>query len=333
MFNYYESYLSVRGGSGGKTFTQAIDNGRVTMTGTDLDGRHFQHIVFYQNGKIAERKFSLNGEMRSHLVYGSYIRKADGTIVRFKKGTKIGRHGKARHFEDLFGHKGVCHSWYSNGRLIRQKYIYDNRITAYEYRARKPFTVKDYNGNILYEITGILVNSYSNMLNGCHSVLDNRMHEWFSETAPFEVKKKGKIIYAGQYANRQRVGKWVEDGVTGFYEHGVLIPKTLYNTPVEKLDPLRILKLQNAQLRMALMSKITPYRIAKCGTVIHKEKDMELFSIKNFDVNILKVKCPTTKSLYYLRVPKDSKKCEEARQWTFGVGEDLEQPIKFAIET
>jgi hypothetical protein len=33
-----------------------------------------------------------------------------------------------------------------------------------------------------------------------------------------------------------------------------------------------------------------------CGTVIHKEKDMELFSIKNFDVNILKVKCPTTKS-------------------------------------
>jgi len=149
MFNYYESYLSVRGGSGGKTFTQAIDNGRVTMTGTDLDGRHFQHIVFYQNGKIAERKFSLNGEMRSHLVYGSYIRKADGTIVRFKKGTKIGRHGKARHFEDLFGHKGVCHSWYSNGRTClecgtknRLPDIIDENKAPVCGQCKKPLTIE-----------------------------------------------------------------------------------------------------------------------------------------------------------------------------------------------
>jgi hypothetical protein len=143
-----------------------------------------------------------------------------------------------------------------------------------------------------------------------------------------------KIVYAGQWENRQRVGEWIEDGKKVCYERGLAIPAKLYHTPADKLDPVKILKLPNAQLRMALCAKIGPERIAKCGKVVHKDGDMRLIEIKGYDVKILRVRCPSTKAYYFLRVPRDSTQCEEARQWTFGVGDgNIREPIKFAVET
>ena len=81
---------------------------------------------------------------------------------------------------------------------------------------------------------------------------------------------------------------------------------------------------------MALMEKIGPDRIAEVGTIIHKDGDMRLYDIPGYDVRILRVKCTTTKVFYFLRVPKDAKRCEPARQWTFHVGQDFSEPIKFA---
>jgi hypothetical protein len=125
----------------------------------------------------------------------------------------------------------------------------------------------------------------------------------------------------------------LENGRTYYYVNGVGIPKKLYETPPDKLDPAQILKIDNAQLLMAMMEKIGGDKIAKIGKVIHKDGDMRLYNIPKFDVRILRVRCTTTKAFYYLKVPKDASKCEEARQWTFGVGQDIARPIKFAQET
>ena len=51
------------------------------------------------------------------------------------------------------------------------------------------------------------------------------------------------------------------------------------------------------------------------------------------DTRILRVTCPSTQSRYYINVPKDSAKCEEARQWTFHVGAGVTGNIKFEQET
>ena len=341
MFGCYQDWISVRGGSGGASFQQSFADGRVTMSGTDFHGIKFKHQVLYENGRIADRKYIEDGKVKAHLVYGSYEKDEKGNIVRFKKGTKKSKHGKARTFENLFGKPGVCHSWYSSGRLVKQTFVYDNGVRAYLWDLKsgtkdKPTVVRDYYGKSIVEIKGRLKSASNNAFEGSHSVLSGDMKSWFAGGYPFEVKKDGKVIFAGKEENRQRVGKWIEDGVTGYYEHGVLIPEKLYNTPVEKLNPVSILKIKNAQLRMALMSKFEPDRIAKCGRVIDTDKgknDMILYDIPNYDVRILRVRCHTTKSLYYLRVPKDSKKCEAARQWTFGVGETFNKPIKFEVET
>lgn len=336
MFGYQRGLVAIQSGySNGRSIHDLLLAGKIVVSGMDIKGRTFERTAIIRNGEVWENKLTQDKKLIHHIAYGKF-EKIPGNgreIIRFKEGTGKGRHGKSRRYEKLFGKNGVCHSWYKNGRLVRQKFIYDNKKTAYDYNAfRGEYIVKDHKGGILFEIKGSLTTKDSAYY-GCHSVLAKDMRYWFNETKPFEVKKDGKIFYAGLINNHQRVGEWVENGKKCFYVNGVAIPKRLYETPPEKLDPAKIIKLPNAQLRMAMMEKIGPDRIAEIGRVVHKDKAMRLYDIKNYDVRILRVQCPTTNAYYYLKVPKDSSKCEEARQWTFGVGNGFNEPIKFAKET
>lgn len=337
-YNNHSGWVQVSNGvQNGRSFFQELRNGKVTITGKlDLkDGtqREIKRIVKIKDGQIWDNKLIATGKPIYHIIYGQFERYGRD-IVRFHPNTGKGKHGKARRRDELFGHNGICHSEYKNGRLIKQKFIYDNRKVAYNYNAYKnKCNIYDYNGKLLYEVSGSLTGRRNNALNQGVSVFDEPMEAWFNKAKEFCVLKNGKVFFKGKEEHNQRVGEWVIKGKSYFYENGVQLPKELYNTPPEKLDPLKILKIPNAQLRMAMMHKIGTDRIAECGKVIHKDKEMRLYDIPNYDVKILRVQCTTTKAYYYLRVPKDSKKCEEARQWTFHVGMEFDKPIKFEKET
>jgi hypothetical protein len=319
------------GKSNGRSVYDVLMDGRIIISGLDEKKRPYKRTAIIKDGEVWDNKLIVDGKTVHHIIYGQYEKRGKN-IVHFRKGTGTGLHGKARRYEKIFGYEGVCHSWYNRGRLIRQKFIYDNNVLAYDYNAfGSTCVVKNYYGSVLYEMKGML-DGRMNAYYGGHSVLSRKMEDWFNTNYPFEVKKQGKIIYAGQIDHGQRTGKWVLAGKVYYYEHGVAIPKKLYDTPPDKLDPLQILKIDNAQLRMALSAKIGPEKIAGAGRVIDKDREMRLYAIKSYDVNVLRVKCPSTGSLYFLRVPKDTRKCEEARQWTFGVGAGFNEPIEFARE-
>lgn len=316
----------------GRSFAEILMDGKITIRGSD-GNKEIKRVVEVRDGEVWDNRLLVDGRTVHRIAYGRFEKKGRD-IVRFRKGTGTGKHGKARRVENLFGHNGVCHSWYNRGRLVRQLFCYDNGKKAYEYNGYgTKCDIRDYDGKLLYEVTGLLDGRLDNAMHGSHSVFSRPMTCWFSMNKPFEVKKNGKVFYKGEVKNRQRVGEWFEDGKQYFYVNGVQIPKKLYETPPEKLDPMKILKLPNAQTRMAMMEKIGTDRIAGIGRVIHKDGDMRLYDIPKYDVRILRVRCTTTKVFYYLRVPKDSKRCEEARQWTFHVGNDFREPIKFAVET
>jgi hypothetical protein len=338
MFGYATGAVVVRSRkTNGRSIYDVLMEGRITLSGLDEHGHQFQRIVEVHDGEVWDSTLKFNGVTAHRIAYGKFetIHHPEGReIIRFKKGTGKGKHGKSRRRESVFGHPGWCHSWYKNSRLVRQKFIYDNRRTAYDYNAYKnECIVKDPDGAILYEITGALQGVSNNALDGCHSVFSGRMEDWFRHSIPFEVKTYGQVKYSGEVKNNQKIGKWVIGGKTFYYQNGVAIPKKLFETPADKLDPAKILKIENAQLRMALMEKIGPDKIADIGKVIHKDGDMRLYAIPKYGVNILRVRCTTTKAYYFLRVPKDATKCEEARQWTFHVGQDIARPIKFSQET
>lgn len=336
--SWYSDWVRVISGrsTNSRSTDDQLKDGIVRITGTDPNGKKFERFTRFQEGVILETRLKLEGKVVHHIVYGKFeskLTKKGREVTHFRKGTAKGLHGLSRRYGKLFDYDGVCESWYKRGRLVRQRFTYVNTRLAYDWNGfSKACQVKDPFGELLYEVKGPL-DGRNNFYMGGVSVFDRAMTSWFLESAPFEVKKRGRVVFAGQWDNRQKVGEWVEGGKKVCYERGLAIPAKLFRTPPEKLDPRKILKLGNAQLRMALCAKIGPDRIAKCGTVIHKDGDMRLIAIKGYDVQILRVRCPSTKQLYFLRVPRDAKECEEARQWTFGVGDGIPGAIKFEKET
>jgi hypothetical protein len=314
------------GKSNGRSFHDQLMEGKIVIQSPE-----FRRVVYVKDGQIIDNKLLQHGRQVSHIVYGKFERIGD-SIVRFRKGSGKGKHGKSRTHEELFGHRGVCHSWYNNGRLVRQKFFYENGHLAYDYRFHgKECVVKDQKGKVLFRLKGML--DCRRMWCG-HAVLNkSNPVEWFLPNYPFEVWKSGKLTLAGQYEGRHRTGRWVENGKVTYYEKGVPLPKKLYETPPEKLNVKAILSLSNAQSRMALMSKLPPEQIAEAGRVIHRQGDMRLYDIRGYEARILRVRCPSTGSFYYLNVPHDSTHCEQARQWTFHVGDDFRKAIRFVKET
>lgn len=323
-------YVAVSNGkSNGRSFYDRLVKGKIVIQ----DDQGNKRIAYIDDGQIIDNRLMRNGKTVYHIVYGAFERKGKD-IVRFRKGSNKGKHGKSRTYEELWGRKGVCHSWYNNGRLIRQKFFYENGHLAYDYRYHaKECVVKDPDGKVLCKLKGLL--DCRQQWDG-HAVLRKKdMVSWFLKSEPFEVwdGKRGKVILAGQFDGEHRVGEWVENGQPVYYVEGVPLPKKLYETPPEKLDVMEVLRLKNAQSRMALMSRIPVKRVAEVGTLIHKQGAMRLYDIKGYESRILRVKCPSTGSFYFLNVPYDATHCEEARQWTFHVGMDFPNRIEFAKET
>ena len=131
-------YVCVQNGtSNGRSLHQCLRDGRITISGTNTSGKDFHRVVEVAGGEIMDNALREGHgkrlEMVHHIVYGKFevIREADGhrTIVRFGKGG-MGKHGKARRWEKLFGHNGVCHSWYKRGRLVRNGWLQSYTATA-----------------------------------------------------------------------------------------------------------------------------------------------------------------------------------------------------------
>ena len=336
-FSYLRDFTVVSNGRcNGRSSHQNLRHGRVTITGRDRNDQPISRVVQVVDGEIVDNRLRVNGKLVHHIAYGQFestLSDAGRNVVRFRKGTGTGRHGKSRRYEDLFGHPGCCHSWYKNGRLVRQKFLYANGVTAYDWRpSAKPREIRAPNGELLYRVSGTID---SRRQWPGDSVFNRPMEEWFLHSRPFMVEAGGKTIFAGQYAHRQRVGRWVLDGQEHYYEHGVAIPKKLFETTPEKLDPWKLLRIPNAQLRMAMLAKadFSAQRLSQVGRVVHKDKAMRLFDVPGLETRILQVQCNSTKSFYFIHVPKDSRKCEEARQWTFHVRAGVSQPIHFNQET
>ena len=356
MYAYPQDHVTVSNGRcNGRSSFQALKKGRVTITGND-GAADFRRILEIVDGEIMDNRLLVAGRVIHRVCYGKFettLTAKGRETVRFQKGTGRGKHGKSRTRLTLFGNDGWCHSWYKQGRLVRQKMHFDNGVMAYDWSGRKAVEIRKPDGHIEYRLTGEI--DAAKQWNS-RSVFDREMPDWFKRSAPFSVENAaGEVIYAGQHENGQRVGRWVlpspllidvldartdgqaphRPGVEHFYEHGVAIPKRLFETPPDKLDPAKLLKIANAQLRMAMLAKakFDGERLAQCGTEVHRDGAMRLIDVPGLDTRILRVQCPSTKSYYYIHVPHDSTKCEQARQWTFHVGAGVRGAIQFTVET
>lgn len=305
-------------------------------------------------------------------------------MVRFRKGYREVLHGIAiRENVQLFGIRGTVKTKYSCGRFIWQQFRYSNRRMAYFIKATDhQATVKYPNGKIAGFVdcgkgsfstrAGKKAswghNETATCINGEVYFPFENGFKMNGETDAFDFSKNGnckiqfwdrdgKTKFKGEYRDRQRVGEWVVNGTRIYIINGVEVEKKLWDTPPAKMSITKVLKLKNAQLRMALMSRIGYERLARelKHKVIHEDKKRQNKLIQlpikvsvgagngsePSYMRILIVTCTSTRQKYYLTVPDyiapHGKRiylntCEAARQWTFHV-DDPRKNIKFQLET
>ena len=151
--------------------------------------------------------------------------------------------------------------------------------------------------------------------------------------------KDGRVIEYGKWENHQRIGTWILGGQKQYFIRGLQVPAALYDAPPEKLDPVKVMRIKNVDVRSIFIERVGLNRILKAfkSKPLHKDGDMVLYEMSfpkgtAGQYNILKVVCPSTKQKYFLRVPRDLTECEQARQWTFH--RNGQEPfIQFDIET
>lgn len=242
----------------------------------------------------------------------------------------------------LWGEKGTLRRYTSGGAIARESFTYDNGRVAYDIKKRnKELRVVDSKGK---QRVYVGCNVYIARWNNVFSKLNANSDNFTVGEGSYEVEIRDKqllIVTKGRYENRQKVGKWVENKKEVYYLNGVVVEKRLFNAKPEEIKPEDILDTDNAQMRMALLNKmgIELFMKKAKGKVIDKDGDNELliFPLKyrlsepqswnnnaivpltDTQLVILKVKCPSTGQNYLLRVPPIMTRCEEARQWTFGI--------------
>jgi len=335
----------------------------------------YETIIKVIDKQVVERKILKNGKFIYWLKYGEFLKeRKDGTthkIMRYKNTTGQGKDGLTiRKDFKLEGYAGTCYTFFCNGRLLWQKFVYPNKRVGYyaRHNANQVIGVRP-DKTALFVIEGIKLNFKGNgegepfIYNSNQYNYNNTKWNLSQTECSYSFyDKRGRIKDKGNFVNNQRVGEWIERYRKYFFINGVKVNKKLFNSPPESIDPQKVLNEPNAQARSMLLKKIGLERVVeKCkGKMIHEDKKRENrlydFPIKNrldhyhfqneyateeedrYDNNhirILQVTCTTTKGKYFLRVPALPKwnKCELARQGTFNGFDPDAKPINFERET
>jgi hypothetical protein len=261
-------------------------------------------------------------------------------------GIKIGRY------------KGTLRQLSRRGRFVREEFVYANGRQAYVWTPyRRSFRLYRPAGRLWMEVTAKLRPPWKRtegLLEKVQAILENIAgdgHTW-SRQPDYEIKLYdglGRQSGFGNVSNRQRVGIWQHGRARHYFMIGVAVSKETFYADPDDLDPLEVLRTENAQLRAALMKKIGPERLLQklpftaCDTdgdnrllkadvnslLTPNDELAEPVRARNgFDeqVAIAVLKCPSTGQLYYLRVPPRLNKVEHARQWLCGIDiEGLEE--------
>ena len=332
----------------------------------------YKTIIKVVDKKVVEKKVLKNGSFTFWLKYGEFQKeRSNGTthkIIRYSNKTGKGKDGLCvRKDYKLEGYSGTCYTFFCNGRLLWQKFKYDNNVIGYyaRHNHNQVIGIRP-DRKALFLIEGSKLNFKGNGEGEpfLYNRLDYNGQKWNlsqTECSYCFYDKRGRIKEKGSFLNKQRSGEWTENYRKYFFINGVKVNKKLFNAPPESIDPQVVLNEPNAQARSMLLKKIGLERVVeKCkGKLIHKdEKGHKLydFPIKNrldhyhfqneyateeedrYDNNhlrILQVICTTTKENYFLRVPALPKwnTCESARQGTFNGFDPNAKPINFERET
>lgn len=336
-------YLVSRYAGWGRNFWQNVDNGTVNVYAR---GEHLH--VRVENGLVVEYTTRRNDEYTS-LRYGQGLttRKQSKTVKEeyFEPGTlqaiRRGSLWKRETGIKLCGTEGrvECYST-SSGAYGKEVFTYGNGNQGYvAARWRKKLVVKRPNGKPWMIIEGqVSVNRHSiaEQFKSDASALGlwrfMRGQNW---SVTVYDADGATAITQGHVENRQKQGKWLEQGKVSYYISGVKVSRELHEEDPDKWNAREVLGIPNSQLRCSLLNRMGYDKLlekVKCKIIEEYGDEGQLLEIntgvaegsaRGLDkiMRLVKVVCPSTRQVYVLRVPPTVESFEQGRQWTFGLQE------------
>jgi len=332
-------YLVSRHAGWGRGFWINVDNGTI-----DARTRGEQWHIRVQNGIVIEQTTRKRDECTT-LRYGQECKTRKGNNIEeenFEPGTlhaiKKGSLWKRQTGIPLCGSKGTveCYST-SGGAYGKEIFRYDNGAQAYiATRWRKKLIVKRPNGKLWLIIQGKTSLNRSSIAERLElKAIDLGL--WYmmrgSEWSLTVYDASGvKVVTQGQMKNRQKEGKWLEQGKDTYYMSGVQVSQQIYEGDPSKWDGYDVLKVPNAQLRCSLLNRMGYDKLLEkvnCKVIESCDDGGQLLEVDTQTagnlhgvdkiMRMVKVVCPSTGQTYVLRVPPAIASYDQARQWTFGL--------------
>lgn len=337
-------YLTSRYAGWGRNLWMNLDNGTVHIH----KANEYIHLTVH-NGLVTQQVRQTK-DQRSILKYGHSARteKADKTTIEefFEPGTlramKRASLWKRQTRVPLCGSTGTveCYST-SSGAYGREVFTYDNGRAGYiAARWRKRLEVSRPNGRPWIVIAGKVCLNWRCIAEKLQSE-DGGLSLWSivraGDWSVTVYSADGKtIVTRGTVENRQKQGKWLEDGTTSYYLSGVKVSRQIYEDDPDNWDGYEVLQIKNAQIRCSLLNRMGYDKLlakVDCTPIDRSDDGSELLQIdtkaeqRRFGggpdriMKLVKVICPSTGAVYVLRVPPAIETCRQARQWGFGLRE------------
>jgi hypothetical protein len=336
--------VSSRYGGCGRGIWQNIEDGTITINGagTCLRARVCQ-------GQVIEQ-VQRTGTDRTTLRYGQglTVRRGRKLIkqVFYEPGSlhAIRRGGLWKRQRDLTlcGTKGLLECYSTRGGLYgKEVFTYSNGVRAYVIeRGQQRLEVYRPNGRLWMVLEGRVRPGFYPIAQQLNPKTSGIGLMGLMAGLDLSVKVYGpsgtRVVTQGAYVNRQRQGRWLENGKVLYYLSGVKVSRKLGEEDPDQWDGLEVLRIPNAQLRSSFLNKMGYARLLQ--KVEHQVIDTHTDGSQLLQVAIapggyselgtdrtmrlLRVICPSTGATYLLRVPPNVESCEQARHWTFGL--DLE---------
>jgi hypothetical protein len=111
-----------------------------------------------------------------------------------------------------------------------------------------------------------------------------------------------------------------------YFWHGVRVPPRVVLNP-EQITAEEILECTNLEIRRAMIDRIGTERFLREADPMVLDRDVDLGGTRELlwvhlrleePLVVVRVSCPSTGRVYFLRVPPDTRSCEQGIAWTFG---------------
>jgi hypothetical protein len=318
-----------------------IEHGTVIVRGP---GTYLQAIVC--QGRVVEQVRQA-GAQCTIVRYGQeYIVKQGKRVIEqmfYEPGSQhaIRRGGLWRKMTGLklCGARGTLECYSTSGGLYgKEVFTYGNGVKAYEAeRGKAKLEVRRPNGHIWIVLEGRIRPGFHPIAQRLDANPNDVGLLGYASGLDLNVTVYGpsgtRAVTQGSYVNRQRQGRWLENGKVAYYLSGVKVSRKLCEEDPEQWDGREVLRIPNAQLRSSFLNKMGYQRLLEKveHEVIDTDDDgsqllaitvsLDRYSPPGIDrtMRLLKVTCPSTGATYVLRVPPDVKTCQQARHWTLGL--------------